>query len=263
MALNKNCSESGGVIINNSESVLMTYENVELVFSDTETLPEAFRKSKKGSVYLTPYRVIFLAKGRDALQSFMMPFYLMKNCEVKQPVLGANYIKGTVSAEPGGGWEGSATFKLVFNAGGAIEFGQYMLQVAAQASRGQPVTGAFGCSYMANGAFAYPPPPANGMYPAEPPPGYSYPGPPPQAGAFFPGPPTLNSAAAYMPPPPYSGPQAPTPFDPDIPNTPAAEAKAAEAAASASCAPPPPPPHVYLPHDKPPPYSPPEDKKTQ
>lgn len=31
-----------------------------------------------------------------------------------------------------GGWEGSATFKLIFAAGGAIEFGQYMLQVAAQ-----------------------------------------------------------------------------------------------------------------------------------
>lgn len=31
-----------------------------------------------------------------------------------------------------GGWEGCATFKLVFAAGGAIEFGQYMLQVAAQ-----------------------------------------------------------------------------------------------------------------------------------
>lgn len=31
-----------------------------------------------------------------------------------------------------GGWEGSATFKLIFTAGGAIEFGQYMLQVAAQ-----------------------------------------------------------------------------------------------------------------------------------
>lgn len=43
-----------------------------------------------------------MAKGRDALQSFMMPFYLMKGCEIKQPVLGANYIKGTVSAEPGG-----------------------------------------------------------------------------------------------------------------------------------------------------------------
>lgn len=47
-------------------------------------------------------QVIFLAKGRDALQSFMMPFYLMKGCEIKQPVLGANYIKGTVNAEPGG-----------------------------------------------------------------------------------------------------------------------------------------------------------------
>lgn len=43
-----------------------------------------------------------MAKGHDALQSFMMPFYLMKGCEIKQPVLGANYIKGTVGAEPGG-----------------------------------------------------------------------------------------------------------------------------------------------------------------
>lgn len=38
-------------------SVLMNHDHVELVFSDVEKLPEAFRKSKKGSVYLTPYRV--------------------------------------------------------------------------------------------------------------------------------------------------------------------------------------------------------------
>lgn len=31
-----------------------------------------------------------------------------------------------------GGWEGSAAYKLIFVSGGAIEFGQYMLQVAAQ-----------------------------------------------------------------------------------------------------------------------------------
>ncbi len=31
-----------------------------------------------------------------------------------------------------GGWEGSASYKLIFAAGGAIEFGQSMLQVAAQ-----------------------------------------------------------------------------------------------------------------------------------
>uniref|UniRef100_A0A3B3BT10 WW domain binding protein 2 n=1 Tax=Oryzias melastigma TaxID=30732 RepID=A0A3B3BT10_ORYME len=132
MTLNQNQSESGGVIINNSESVLMNHDNVELVFCDADGLPEVFRRSRKGSVYLTPYRVIFLAKGRDGLQSFMMPFYLLKGCEIKQPVLGANYIKGSVTAEPGGGWEGSATFKLVFSSGGAIEFGQSMLQVAAQ-----------------------------------------------------------------------------------------------------------------------------------
>ncbi|XP_029509257.1 WW domain-binding protein 2-like isoform X2 [Oncorhynchus nerka] len=261
MALNKNNSESGGVIITNNESVLMSYENVELVFCEAECLPGAFRKSKKGSIFLTPYRVIFVAKGgRDALQSFMMPFYLMKGCEVKQPVLGANYIKGTVSAEPGGGWEGCATFKMVFAAGGAIEFGQYMLQVAAQASRGQPVSGGFGgCPYMGNGAYAYPPPPANG-YPAGPPPGYSYPNPPPQ-GVFYPNPPAFDGPAAYMPPPPYSAPlgqQAPQ--DPALPSTPAAEAKAAEAATSGSCSTLPP---TYLPQDNPPPYSPTEDKKSQ
>lgn len=35
----------------------MSYDNVELAFCDADRLPEAFRKSKKGSVYLTPYRV--------------------------------------------------------------------------------------------------------------------------------------------------------------------------------------------------------------
>ncbi|XP_077359737.1 WW domain-binding protein 2 [Festucalex cinctus] len=264
MTLNQNHSESGGIIVNNSESVLMNHDNVELVFGDTDGLPEAFRKSKKGSIYLTPYRVIFVAKGRDALRSFMMPFYLIKGCEVKQPVLGANYIKGTIGAEPGGGWEGSTSFKLVFAAGGAIEFGQYMLQVASQASRGQPVIPGFdGCPFMANGAYAYPPPPSNGAYPAGPPPGYAYPNATPQAG-FYPIPPAFDSGAAYMAPPPYSsalGQQPPR--DPEVPPTAAAEAKAAEAAASAASSSTLPPTHVYLPEDKPPPYSPPEDKKNQ
>lgn len=263
MALNQNNSESGGVIINNSESVLMSRENVELVLSDVDSLPEAFRKSRKGSIYLTPYRVIFLAKGRDALQSFMMPLYLIKGCEIKQPVLGANYIKGTINAEPGGGWEGSATFKIVFPAGGAIEFGQSMMQVATQASRGQPVAASFGgCPYMANGAYAYPPAPANGMYPTGPPPGYSYPNPPAPDG-FYPTPPAFEASAAYIPPPPYSAPlsQQP-PHDPERPSSAAAEAKAAEAAASGSSATLAPT-HVNLPQDMPPPYSPPEDKKNQ
>ncbi|KAB1274304.1 WW domain-binding protein 2 [Camelus dromedarius] len=170
-------------------------------------VPEAFKGAKKGTVYLTSYRVIFLSKEKDAMQSFMMPFYLMKDCEIKQPVFGANYIKGTVKAEAGGGWEGSASYKLTFMAGGAIEFGQRMLQVASQACR---VT--------------------SGMYPC--PPGYAYPLPPPE---FYPGPPMMDGAMGYVqpPPPPYPGPMEPAVSSPDVPSTPAAEAKAAEAAASA------------------------------
>ena len=51
--------------------------------------------------------------------------------ELEQPVFGANYIKGTVNAQPNGGWTGQAKFKLTFKHGGAIEFGQAMLKVAS------------------------------------------------------------------------------------------------------------------------------------
>nr|KAF6297319.1 WW domain binding protein 2 [Myotis myotis] len=221
MALNKNHSEGGGVIVNNTESILMSYEHVELTFNDMKNVPEAFKGTKKGTVYLTPYRVIFLSKGKDAMRSFMMPFYLMKDCEIKQPVFGANYIKG-----------------------GAIEFGQRMLQVASQASRGEAPPGAYGYSYLPTGPYVFPPPRAE----------------------FYPGPPMMDGAMGYVqpPPPPYPGPMEPPVSGPEVPSTPAAEAKAAEAAASAYYNPDNP--HtVYMPTNQPPPppYYPPEDKKTQ
>ncbi|MEE6518402.1 hypothetical protein FKM82_029414, partial [Ascaphus truei] len=81
-----------------------------------------------------------------------------ENCEIKQPVFCANYIKGTVKAEPGGGWEGAATFKLNFPAGGAIEFGQHMLQVASQACSPEEGPPAIAYPYMPNGGYAFPPP---------------------------------------------------------------------------------------------------------
>uniref|UniRef100_A0A8C5RD22 WW domain binding protein 2 n=1 Tax=Leptobrachium leishanense TaxID=445787 RepID=A0A8C5RD22_9ANUR len=241
--------------------VLMSYDHVELTFNDMENEPDAFKGTKKGSVLLTPYRVIFISKGRDHMQSFMMPFYLMKDVEIKQPVFGANFIKGSVRAEPGGGWEGSATFKLNFPSGGAIEFGQYMLQVASQASRGGPPGAAY--QYMPNGGYSYPPPAANGIYPPAPS-GYPYPPPPNE---FYSGPVPQDGPLTYMhpPPPPYPGPmEPPSASVPDLPSTSAAEAKAAEAAASAYCSQPNP--HqAYLPMDfpPPPPYSPPDEKKNQ
>lgn len=50
---------------------------------------------------------------------------------LEQPIFGANYIKGVVVAQPNGNWAGQAKFKLVFKAGGAIDFGQAMLKAAS------------------------------------------------------------------------------------------------------------------------------------
>ena len=62
--------------------------------------------TKKGRAYLTTHRVIFVTKGSDKLQSFAMGFLSMRGVELEQPIFGANYLKGTVVAEPGGKWTG-------------------------------------------------------------------------------------------------------------------------------------------------------------
>ncbi|MEE6520180.1 hypothetical protein FKM82_017993 [Ascaphus truei] len=144
--------------------------------------------------------VIFVSKGKDAMSSFMMPFYLVKGCSIEQPVFSANYIKGTISAEPGGGWEGQASFKLTFNSGGAIEFGQVMFKLATSASRAPPAT--------PNAGYGYTPGPAPGVYgPGGHPPaprGYA---PAPPAGPYPYGPPAMNGYGA--PPQPMGYPYAP------------------------------------------------------
>ncbi|XP_072414206.1 WW domain-binding protein 2-like isoform X2 [Chiloscyllium punctatum] len=186
-----------------NQSVLMFYDHVELSFADN-TL-EAFKGSKKGTVYLMPYQVVFVAKdSRDALKSFTMPFYLMKGCEIKQPVLGPNYIKGTIKAEPNGGWEGSATFKLSFTSGGAIEFGQLMLRTASQASRGEVPAGGFGYTYMLNSACGNTIPVGVAAYNLPTSATFAYP--PPLPAGFYPGPPPTEGTMNYMAPPPYPGP---------------------------------------------------------
>lgn len=48
-------------------------------------------------------QLLFVSSNiKDCLGSAMFPYYLMKGCSIEQPVFAANYIKGTVSAEPGG-----------------------------------------------------------------------------------------------------------------------------------------------------------------
>ena len=71
---------------------------------------------KKGRIYLTSHRVVFVNKNQnDLFQSFSMPFICMRDLDIEQPVFGANYIKGHVRAEQNGKWNGTAKFKIWFN----------------------------------------------------------------------------------------------------------------------------------------------------
>ncbi|KAM9780615.1 postacrosomal sheath WW domain-binding protein [Neosynchiropus ocellatus] len=277
MALNKNHSQNGGVIINNGESILRECKNVELTFSDFGAKCDLLKGTKKGTIYLTPYRMVFVSKDKDRLGSAMFPYYLMKGCSIEQPVFAANYIKGTVTAEHGGGWEGHAHFKLSFMSGGAIEVGQHLFKLATNASRSPAQNGAASYGYPAPGMMnGYgPPPPA--------PPGYPYGAYPPQQNGFYPPPPAAGNmgypypttAAAYppafdymAPPPPYPGPPQNWASPPQnwtaAAAPPAGNAKAAEAASSAYYNPSNPH-NVYMPMERPPPYAPhpnTPDKKT-
>ncbi|OWK03988.1 WBP2NL, partial [Cervus elaphus hippelaphus] len=114
-------------------SVLKQCEDVDLCFL------------QKPVVFVTSHLV------NDPMLSFMMPFGLMGDCTIEQPIFAPNYIKGTIQAAPGGkcppsevyffskaasvtvrqplsvlflppgGWEGQAVFKLSFRKGGGWE----------------------------------------------------------------------------------------------------------------------------------------------
>ncbi|XP_033827448.1 postacrosomal sheath WW domain-binding protein [Periophthalmus magnuspinnatus] len=275
MALNRNHSQNGGVLINNGESIVRECKSVELQLSDVKTKADLLKGSKKGNVYLTPYRLVFVStNAKDHVVSAMFPYHLMKGCSIEQPVFGANYIKGNVLAEYGGGWEGTAQFKMTFMSGGAIDFGQYLFKLATNASRAPPAQ---------NGAaaYGYPSPVMINSYgPPAPPPAYPYPG-PPQPNGYYPAPPPAAANMAYpypppapemfpsgynyMAPPPYPGPPqnwtAPPVTAPPA-TAPPGNSKAAEAAASAYYDPSNP--HtVYMPMERPPPYAPNSPEKKQ
>ncbi|XP_056128164.1 postacrosomal sheath WW domain-binding protein [Rhinichthys klamathensis goyatoka] len=251
MTLNQNHHPNGGVLIQAGESILRECKSVELTFSDITPKNDLFKGTKKGSVFLTQYKMVFVSSVmKDKFCSFMFPYYLMKNCSIEQPVFAANYIQGLIKAEAGGGWEGQANFKMCFPSGGAIELGQQLFKLATNASRAPPAQN--GSAAGMNG-YASPAMPQLYPYPSMPQPAYSpYPYPPTAAGVY-------PSAPMYMaPPPPYPGP----PQDWCPPPVAPGNAKAAEAASSAFYNPSNP--HsVYMPMDQPPPYYPPEnpDKK--
>uniref|UniRef100_A0A8D1Y471 GRAM domain-containing protein n=1 Tax=Sus scrofa TaxID=9823 RepID=A0A8D1Y471_PIG len=128
----RNVSEDSGALCV-SFTFLTRCQDVDLSFLQQPAGSDLFRGTKKGTLFLTSYRVIFVTSHSvdDPMFSFMMPFDLMSNCTIEQPVFAPNYIKGTVQAAPDGGWEGQAVFKLSFRKGGAIEFAQLMMKAAS------------------------------------------------------------------------------------------------------------------------------------
>ncbi|XP_057599397.1 postacrosomal sheath WW domain-binding protein [Hippopotamus amphibius kiboko] len=142
MAVNQSHTESRrGALIPSGESVLKQSQDVDLSFLQQPVGSDLFSGTKRGTLFLTSYRVIFVTSHlvSDPMLSFMMPFGLMSNCTIEQPIFAPNYIKGAIQAAPDGGWEGQAIFKLSFRKGGAIEFAQLMMKAASAAARGIPL----------------------------------------------------------------------------------------------------------------------------
>ncbi|XP_057661066.1 WW domain-binding protein 2 isoform X1 [Diorhabda carinulata] len=195
---------NGGVLIHNGEQILLYSDGVGIEWNGQQTTP--FQGVKKGSIYLTTHRVIFLNKSsNDEMLSFSFPFITLSEVDIEQPVFGANYIKGKVRAQPNGNWIGEAKFKITFKHGGAIEFGQAMLRVAHLAINSD-ISGD-----ASRGGMQAPPPyvPPQTQWYAAPPPAYA---PPPQGyygwtppTNVFPQQPPSDGVFMTDAPPPYPG----------------------------------------------------------
>ena len=91
---------------NNLSDFLTYYCGVRfyfLAFKNPSHPNDYWKKSYDGRCMLTSRRVIFLAKDKKSnLRDFVMPFSVIKNWELKQPIFGQNYISSTIKAAPGG-----------------------------------------------------------------------------------------------------------------------------------------------------------------
>uniref|UniRef100_A0A1L8DMT8 Vacuolar protein-sorting-associated protein 36 n=1 Tax=Nyssomyia neivai TaxID=330878 RepID=A0A1L8DMT8_9DIPT len=187
---------NNGVLIHAGECILLFSDNVSMEFSGQNG--PMFKGTKVGRCYLTTHRMIFNNnKQSDPLQSFSFPFVTINDVEVEQPVFGANYIKGKVRAQENGNFVGEAKFKLLFKAGGAIDFAQAMLRAVQMARR----------HYHHDAPPPYEAP--SGDWYAAPPPAYTpnptgYYGWVPQSAAF-PNQPPQNTVFMSPNPPPYPG----------------------------------------------------------
>lgn len=256
---------SNGRLTLHGDYVIYHQDGVEFTLEGDE-MPGFLKGSKKGNVFITTQKIIFAPTTTCNYGSFSMNFHSIRNVEVKQPMFGANFVKGDVISEPDGGWQGRGIFKVTFNSGGAIEFAEHFRHAVASARRpgAQPPPPAPGQPVIMNGGNYY----HNNMYPPQP--GYyGTPGqafyPPPAPGGYATYPPpgaVMGQPPPYQPlenPPPYPGqaaPSAPPPSHGHFNSYSYGDPKAREAYSTGQ--------NVYVPAPQPPPpYAPPPytDKK--
>lgn len=221
MSINR--STGPGISFWDGEMVVQDHDNVQMSLKKNTHSTEHLKGVKLGKVYLTNYRMIFRTKStKDMMQELSMPFKQIKDFEIKQPVFGANYIYGKLIAEPNGGWEGSVVFEMIFKAGGAIELGQKLVNLATKPL--QPLYTAATIHFAQSAPYMYGPggreqtlyyatPPNQNAYPPVhpvPPPAYQQPQQPyPPAYAGHPQPPQQGGSTLppeydpYQTPPAY------------------------------------------------------------
>eukprot|EP00116_Pleurobrachia_bachei_P002608 sb/3462870/ len=226
MSINTAANGPGRLLLMSGERVVSRNKSVEFSL-DGNNLPPKLLKKETGEVYLTDRRTIFLCSDSKNLHSFSADFGSLSNVNLEQPLFGANFVKAIVRAEPGGGWDGTAKMKLIFSAGGAIEFGKHLLHMQQGTSFGYEVTptGAlarWGTRAVGHSRGGGPPmelPPTYDSFdynPYGPPPApyynQGYPAGPPAPGYYPPPPPGYSAGpSGYAAPPTYvydSGPPA-------------------------------------------------------
>lgn len=225
MSINKiQCND--GQLTLHGDHVVDHQENVTFELKG-DRLPPSLQGTNRGDLFLTSTKIIFIGKSSSEKMSFSMEFRSLKDIDVKQPIFGANALTGYVTSEFGGGWEGSANFRVEFKSGGATDFAQRLKATAGQARAGQHQPPVMPAGY-------YPPPPLGGYY---------Y---PPYDTAY--GMPQ-GAAQGQAAPPPYPGNPTQQGFNS------ADDAKTREAYSSGQ--------NVYVPmqYETPPPYAPNDDKK--
>jgi len=135
MALNK---YGGNFVASHGEIIVSVYgrkreiKDVVLKITDISHPSEQTERLKKfeakGHLLLTNRGFAWIGKPGAALSDFSCSFGSVSKFELKQPVLGANYIKGTTKGEPGQyGFKGEVDWRLTFNNGGAVDWGKTLI----------------------------------------------------------------------------------------------------------------------------------------